>query len=551
MNDRSSAEPLTAVAKALAVLRAFVDGQNEWGVRELATALGYPPTTMHRLLMRLRTEGYLAYDETEQKYKIGFEFSRMTAAVTQRDGFRQAALPVMRDLAGEAGESVWLALYDNEQKRIAYIAESESPHASRYSASLGRARMLDESACGLAILATLPQAESLEAVHAGKRAAIKQTIEHIDAARRDGYAILRANEVGSGIMIAAAILGPNGRAIGSLGIVVPTHRYGTGQDRYLGRYVKAAADRVSSRLGAKLLGGASTGTWHDAIGLIGELLRRQAPHLSIATALGGGSRNLESISRGEGAYGLTTASSAYDARNGRPPFAKRSRGLRAVMHLSELHLFVITHADRQLQGAADLAHLRVSPGEQGYSARRAFQDLLHCTRDDKAARRKQAAGSEFYMDYAEGKQQFEARTVDALVWLSGVTNPLVQALESSGMTRLHGLDEATIEAMLALNPGYRQGRLSQDAFPAWLARDTPTLMVPTMLVCHADRPDEEVYQITKGLYENRETLSQLSSVYRRIDIDFAIKDLTVPIHPGADLYFRELGGTPSFRRTGL
>src|SRR3546814_2483268 len=142
----------------------------------------------------------------------------------------------MRDLAGEVGESVWLALFDREQKRIAYIAESDSPHASRYSASLGRVRMLDESACGLEILATLPEAESRDAVLSGKCAAMKQAMEHIDAARRDGYAILRANEVGSGIMIAAAIMGPNGRAIGSLGIVVPTHRYGTGQDRYLGRY---------------------------------------------------------------------------------------------------------------------------------------------------------------------------------------------------------------------------------------------------------------------------------------------------------------------------
>jgi len=547
--NHSNLEPAAAVGKAMSVLRAFVDGQNEWGVRELSIALGLPATTVHRLLSRLRIEGFLTYSEADQKYKVGFEFSRMAAAVTQRDGFRQAALPVMRELTNQAGESVWLALYDKEKKRIAYIADSESPHASRYLAPLGRTKTLQESACGLAILARLSEAERVEILSkSGSRTA--QIQELIDAAKLAGYAILRANEVGSGMMISSAVLGSDGQPIGSLGIIVPIHRYGTGQDRLLGRYIRAAADRVSTRLGAKLLGGASAGTWHDAIGLIGELLRRQSPSLTIATALGGGSRNLESISRGDGAYGLTTASSLYDSRNGRPPFSKRSRNLRAVMYLSELHLFVITRNNVHLEAPGDLAHLKVTPGEQGYSARRVFQDLLQSANSSKK-RQRSTTGAELYMDYPEGKSQLESGALDALVWLSGITNPLVQTLEASGLSSLHTLDAHTISKMMDLNPGYRVGKLPQTAFPGWLSGDMRTLMVPTVLVCHADRPDDEVYLFAKGLYENRETLGQLSSVYQRIDIDFAIKDLTAPIHPGADQFFREIGGVPTFKKAAL
>jgi DNA-binding IclR family transcriptional regulator len=94
----AAAEPVASVAKALTTLRSFVDGQDEWGVRELGTALGLPPSTVHRLLARLRMEGFVGYDKNHQKYKVGFEFARLSAAVMQRHGLRQAALPLMREL---------------------------------------------------------------------------------------------------------------------------------------------------------------------------------------------------------------------------------------------------------------------------------------------------------------------------------------------------------------------------------------------------------------------------------------------------------------------
>ena len=546
-SEAASREPVAAVAKALMVLRAFVDGQREWGVRELAVAMGLPPTTVHRLLSHLRMEGFVQYDALEKKYSVGFEFSRMAAAVNQRDGFRQAALPVMRELTNQTGESVWLALYDPDQHRVAYIAESESTQTSRYLAPLGQTRALADTACGLAILASLaPQAGEacLSGLTGNARA---QADAAVTSARRKGYAMLRANEVGAAIMVAAAVLGRSGEPLGSIGIVVPTHRFGVGLEEHLGLIACAGAARLSSRLGARLLGGSSAGTWNDAIGLISELLRRQAPALTITAGPGGGGRNLERISSGEGVYALTTASSLHDARAGRAPFSKPCRNLRSVMHLSEMHLLVMVRKEIHLRELAQLRGLRVSPGEQGYSTRWVYQDLLRVLGNTKP-RRRTAAGAELFMDYPEGKRQFEAGRLDALVWLSGLTNPLVEALQSFGSGELHAIDADILNRMLELNPGYRIGKIPQASLPDWLSHDMPTITVPTVLVCRADRPDEEVYRLARSIYENRETLGQLSSVYKRISLGFVIDGLIAPIHPGADRFFREIGGTPSFAR---
>jgi TRAP-type uncharacterized transport system substrate-binding protein len=97
-----------------------------------------------------------------------------------------------------------------------------------------------------------------------------------------------------------------------------------------------------------------------------------------------------------------------------------------------------------------------------------------------------------------------------------------------------------------LNPGYRRGLLPQTAFPNWLGADVVTLAVPTALVCRADRPEQEVYEFTRTIYEQREKLAQLSVIYNRLDADFVLDGLTAPLHPGAERFFKELGIYPRY-----
>jgi IclR family acetate operon transcriptional repressor len=540
-------EPVATVAKALATLRSFVDGQSEWGVRELGAALEMPPSTVHRLLARLRIEGFVGYDPLLQKYNVGFEFARLAAAVMQRHDLRQVALPVMRDLTERTGEGVWLALYDSEQHRIAYIAESESPHASRYIAPLGRVNGMTDSACGIAVLAGMSNGERQATLRALRLRLSGELGSLVSSAVSSGYAVMRASEVGSAMMVAAGVRDADGTLLGSIAFVVPMHRLGAGQERRLGEMVGDASRRLSLLLGAKLLGGASVGSWQDAIGAISGLLREKHPALEITPALGGGGRNLDEVDRGMGAYGLTVASSLFDARKGRGQFAYRHERLRTVMHLSDLHFLIIVRADLQLKRPADLARLRVSPGEQGFSGAQAFQDVLGVAGVDLAAssRRK---GALVYLDYPEGRRQFEAGNVDAVAWMTTVSNPLVRDLEMSTPSRLFALDPGTLASLLQMNPGYRHGVVRSRACPRWLASDMATLSVPTVLACRADRPEGEVYDFARTIFERRETLGQLSPVYEGLDDDMVLDGLTAPLHPGAERFFDGLGIRPRYAR---
>jgi TRAP transporter TAXI family solute receptor len=528
----------TSIAKTLQILRAFVDGQERWGVRELAVAVGQPRSTVHRLLLRLREGGFVEFDETAQKYQVGFEFFRLGAALYVRHGPREAAMPIMRELAERCRESVWFATYGEKQFHIAYVAEQESQQTLRHRAPIGGTESLVDSACGLVVLAALPSSEAISARMAVSRPIPSDLDVRLEQIRVRGFAIERTGEAEPAVMIAAAVRDARDRPIGSVAIVLPAHRHDSAREAVLGELVRDATRRISYRLGARLLGGASAGSWRDVAALISELLRRDAPHLDITPTLGGGLQNLEDLDRGFGSVALTTANSLVDAVRGRGRFSRPLATLQVLMNLSELHLHVIARPNANLRSLSDLSKLRVSPGEEGFSSAQAFEDLLRASRVSKRLVGG-PKGAVIYLNYPEAVRQFEKGEIDVLVWLVGMPNATVQGLAATTPSVLVPIPEPILRRMIDANPGYRAALIDATTYPNWISENHRTVAVFTSLVTTASCSSERAYEIVRTIYENRRELSMMSPLYRRLDASFALGRADAPIHPGALKYFDE------------
>jgi TRAP transporter TAXI family solute receptor len=68
-----------------------------------------------------------------------------------------------------------------------------------------------------------------------------------------------------------------------------------------------------------------------------------------------------------------------------------------------------------------------------------------------------------------------------------------------------------------------------------------TVAQPNFLATHADMSDDDVYELTKSLYENLAYLSAIHKATSVMAIEKAIAGLPVPLHPGAARYYRERG----------
>jgi len=72
-------------------------------------------------------------------------------------------------------------------------------------------------------------------------------------------------------------------------------------------------------------------------------------------------------------------------------------------------------------------------------------------------------------------------------------------------------------------------------------RDIHTIAQPNFLAVRADVPDDDVYLITKTVYENLGFLRAIHKATEAMALEKATAGLPIPLHPGALRYFREAG----------
>jgi TRAP transporter TAXI family solute receptor len=103
-----------------------------------------------------------------------------------------------------------------------------------------------------------------------------------------------------------------------------------------------------------------------------------------------------------------------------------------------------------------------------------------------------------------------------------------------------GFDEGSIKRFNESLPGTSSARI-----PANTYKSSPTeVMVPyviNQIVVSARLPDAMVYQMAKVLNERHTELHSLFAGASEINPKRALEHNRVPIHPGAERYYREVG----------
>ncbi len=254
------------LARAFQLLTLMVDSNlPTFGVRQLARFMSVSASTAHRLLGDLEQIGLI--DRTDDStYRIGLEFYRLASSATARFPLREAAEEVLHGLAMESTESAFLSVYDKVRRQMTFALCVESEHPLRYVVPLNRWLPIHAGASGLAILAFLPEQEQRELLRAERlsRETDKTIVEPrelervLAEVRAAGYATSNGQRITGASAVAAPVIGPNGFAVGDVGISMPTLRVGAGgHERRQIDCVLAAAATVSARIGGPQRG---TGT---------------------------------------------------------------------------------------------------------------------------------------------------------------------------------------------------------------------------------------------------------------------------------------------------
>ncbi|MBN2741227.1 MAG: TAXI family TRAP transporter solute-binding subunit [Rhodobacteraceae bacterium] len=142
-----------------------------------------------------------------------------------------------------------------------------------------------------------------------------------------------------------------------------------------------------------------------------------------------------------------------------------------------------------------------------------------------------------YLPFSESVELMKNRQLDATFQSSGLGNAALKDLSTT-----QDVSFVAIPAEVAdkLGAPYKPGIIPAGTYPGQDA-DVPTVAITNILVTRADVSDEEAYQMTKLLFENLDTLKAAHAAAGGISLEAAVQGLPIPLHPGAEKYYREKG----------
>jgi TRAP transporter TAXI family solute receptor len=247
--------------------------------------------------------------------------------------------------------------------------------------------------------------------------------------------------------------------------------------------------------------------------------------------------NINAVISGLRDSGFAQSDVAYWAYTGTGTMEgkKPSTDLRAIAALFEEHIHLVALADSGINSVADLKGKRVSldePGSGTYVDAKLILDANGISvKDIQAEALKGNAASEALRN---GK-------IDAFFTVAGYPTGSIVELASAEKIKLVPIDGAAAKKLTDKYGFFSQSAIPEDAYEG--VAKTATVAVGAQWYTSAKQDDELIYNITKALWnEKSRTLLDVGHAKgKTITVETALDGVGVPVHAGAERFYKEIG----------
>jgi IclR family transcriptional regulator, pca regulon regulatory protein len=239
---------VTALARGLAVIRAFGSDRPRMTLADIAKRVSLPRATVRRSLITLATLGYIETDG--RNFALTPKVLALANSYLSSSPLPRAAQPMLERLAETTRESCWAAILDDEDvllvagartNRLLSAGLAVGSRLPAFCSALGRVLLAGSSDDKLDAFMERLAPRSLTPRTVTEAAAIRRAIL---SAREEGYAI-SDGEVETGVCsIAVPLVDQQGRTIAALNATVPSARLRRSEmmERFLPLLRQAAND---------------------------------------------------------------------------------------------------------------------------------------------------------------------------------------------------------------------------------------------------------------------------------------------------------------------
>jgi len=281
------------------------------------------------------------------------------------------------------------------------------------------------------------------------------------------------------------------------------------------------------------------GGWHPIGALTGEIIHEAIPEIITTPGPGGGVANAKVVETGTGVMGMCMSNTQYEAYQGLSPFEKPYKNIR---HLISLYIFPhvwIVRKDSDIRSFDQLKDKRISTGKPGQTTFVMGQSLLKLfglTFESIRA----SGGVVSNLGDGERVNMLVDKNLDAISLMAPISHANFLSMKMRPGIRLLSINKEKLDKYIQENPGTIVYDIPRKTFEKDQEEDIQTAATVTTLICRADLSNELVYRITKAIVEKQSKYLQYVPAQDLI-ISKPLWGNMIPIHPGAERYYRERG----------
>jgi TRAP transporter TAXI family solute receptor len=245
--------------------------------------------------------------------------------------------------------------------------------------------------------------------------------------------------------------------------------------------------------------------------------------------------NLNLLQAGRGELAFALGDSVDDAWKGveEAGFKAPLKKLRGIAATYPNYIHIVASQSSGIKSLEDLKGKRISVGapKSGteLNARAIFKAAGLTYKD---------MGRVEFLPYAESVELIKNRQLDATLQSSGLGMAAIRDLAS--MMPITFIEIPADVVAKIDSEAYQPGVIPAGTYDGQ-DKDIPTVAITNLLVSHEGVPEDVAYQMTKLMFENLDRLANSHSAAKAIKLENATKGLPLPLHPGAERYYKEAG----------
>ncbi len=279
--------------------------------------------------------------------------------------------------------------------------------------------------------------------------------------------------------------------------------------------------------------GGTSGTYYGYGGVLGQYIKNNAGINVVVVSTDGSKANIQGIDAGNYQLGTVQSDVMTYAWEGTRSFESEGKidSFRVVAGLYAESVQLVT-MDPEIKSVADLAGKSVSIGAPGSGVYFNAVDVLAAaglTENDIKAQ---------YQSFADSADALKDGKIDAAFIVAGAPTPAITELCTTNDAYLVPIDGDIADKLMTDCPFYSVCTIPAGTYEGQEA-DVNTVTVKATLIVSASASEDDVYNLTKAIFDNIDAITLENGKGAELSILNATEGITVPFHAGAAKYFAE------------